>query len=393
MKRCANILFAVFFAAFLFGVPVLTVLGPHSGSSFYENRTLAPVPELTLDGLMDGQYFDDVETALSDHIALRDRLLKLNTLVDITLGRPVVNDIVVSSDVLLDFHGYLSWDTSYLKDVAAEIGEDFKALNDKIKAYGGYFCYLGVPLQSTYFASRYPGYMDSRLWHMDANRLALSDSLSENNVPFIDMRETYASMGFPAEYYSKADHHFTYRGAFAAYTALMERINSGTGLNLSVLTEDDLDFETLPNPCLGSSNRKIYGLWRDEDRLETAVLKSPIAFTRTDNGVPVGSGLYYLPSNEEETVSYSLYMGGDIAETVIETNRPGLPNMLVFGDSFTNPLETLIWTGFNETRYLDLRYYTGMSIGEYIDLYKPDVVVCVRDESVFLLTTGNGDIS
>jgi len=393
MKRFANIIFAVFFAAFLFGVPVLTVLGPHSGYSFYENRKLAGVPELTLDGLVEGQYFNDIETALSDHIALRDRFLKLNSLADMTLGRPVVNDIVVSSDVLLDFHGFLNWDTSYLKGIAEEVGGDFKTFNDKIKSYGGYFCYLGVPLQSTYFASHYPSYMDSRLWHMDANRQALSDAFAEKGVPFVDMREAYESMGFPAEYYSKADHHYTYRGAFAAYTELMERINAETGLDLRILTEDDLEFAVLPNPCLGSSNRKIYGLWRGEDKLETAVLKSPIPFTRKDNGVPAGPVLYYLPKNEQETISYSLYMGGDIAETVIETNRPELPNALLFGDSFTNPLETLVWASFNETRCLDMRNYTALSIREYIELYKPDVVVCVRDESVYLLSSGNGDVS
>lgn len=393
MKRVANIVFAVFFAAFLFGVPVLTVLGPHSGYSFYENRKLAGIPELTLERLADGQYFNDIETALSDHIGLRDRLLKLNSLADMALGRPVVNDIVVRSDVLLDFHSFVSWDTSYLKGVAAEVGEDFKTLNDKIKSYGGYFCYLGVPLQSTYFASHYPTYMDSRLWHMDANRRALSDAFAEEGVPFLDMREAYASIGFPAEYYSKADHHYTYRGAFAAYTELMERINADTGLGLRILTGDDLDFTMLPNPCLGSSNRKIYGLWQDDDRLEAAVLKSPIPFTRKDNGVPVGPALYYLPENDRETISYSLYMGGDIAETLIETNRPELPNALIFGDSFTNPLETLIWASFNETRCLDMRNYAALSVGEYIELFRPDVVVCVRDESVYLLTSGNGDVS
>lgn len=40
-------------------------------------------------------------------------------------------------------------------------------------------------------------------------------------------------------------------------------------------------------------------------------------------------------------------MGGDIGESVITTNRPKLPNILIYGDSFTNPLETLLWTQAN----------------------------------------------
>ena len=86
-------------------------------------------------------------------------------------------------------------------------------------------------------------------------------------------------------------------------------------------------------------------------------------------------------------------MGGDIGETIIDTNRPELPDILIFGDSFTNPLETLLWYSFNRMYSLDLRYYNAKSLREYIDMYKPDVVICVRDETVYLSTDGNGAVA
>ena len=58
-------------------------------------------------------------------------------------------------------------------------------------------------------------------------------------------------------------------------------------------------------------------------------------FTRTDNSKPVASTVV----NENFNNVYDYYMGGDIGETIIKTNRPGLPRVLVVGDSFTNPLE------------------------------------------------------
>ena len=83
-------------------------------------------------------------------------------------------------------------------------------------------------------------------------------------------------------------------------------------------------------------------------------------------------------------------MGGDIGESVITTNRPKLPNILIYGDSFTNPLETLLWTQANELRSIDFRYHTQCTLKDYIAEHKPDIVICVRDETTFLSEAGNG---
>ena len=77
-------------------------------------------------------------------------------------------------------------------------------------------------------------------------------------------------------------------------------------------------------------------------------------------------------------------MGGDVAETIIRTERPELPTALIFGESYTNAVETVLWTAFDETHSLDLRYYTYCSLKEYIAAYQPDVVICLRDDTSYL---------
>ena len=99
-----------------------------------------------------------------------------------------------------------------------------------------------------------------------------------------------------------------------------------------------------------------------------------------------------LPDSEATFAQYNAYMGGDKAETVIQTNRPELPDCLIFGDSFTNALETFLYTSFDETRSLDLRHYTEMGILEYVQTYQPDVVICMQNDTVYLLPEGNGVI-
>jgi hypothetical protein len=85
-------------------------------------------------------------------------------------------------------------------------------------------------------------------------------------------------------------------------------------------------------------------------------------------------------------------MGGDFGETVLETNRPELPDVLIFGNSFTNALETLLYASFDETRILDLRHYTGGSLKDSIAEHQPDIVLCVMNDTFYYTTTGNGAV-
>lgn len=85
-----------------------------------------------------------------------------------------------------------------------------------------------------------------------------------------------------------------------------------------------------------------------------------------------------------------LIWGGDIAETVIDTGRDELPSLLIYGDSFTNPVEGLMYYSFDEMRTVDLRHYKDMTLADDIALYQPDVVVGIRDYESLLFTDYNG---
>lgn len=389
MKRVSNIAFLCAALLLIVLIPVASLVGPRAQASYYEQRTLARFPSPSLETICNGAFFADLETYAADHIAGRDYLLKTDTAINMLLRRPNVNGLLVNTDVLLNTHGFSRWNLDYIADDAAAAAADYAALQREIHAYGGYFCYLGVPLQSTYFASSYPSYMDNRLWHTETIREAFSEAMASEGVPFIDMHAQYEQMGFPREFYYETDHHFSLKGAFAVYQVLMQHLQEEKQIQNAYLDEDDFVWETLPNPFLGSANRKLYGLWQSEDLVEIAYPKKEIEFIRTDLGQQ-SAEIFSLPENAQSTVTYSVYMGGDIGETIIQTNRSDLPNVLIYGDSFTNAIETVLWTGFNETRCLDFRYYTEMSLVEYLKEFQPDIVVCVRDEMNYLSLSGNG---
>ena len=397
MKRTAQIFFATCFCLFLLGVGALTAVLPKETGSFYENRSLAALPEATAENILSGDFFTDLETYLTDHVPLRSYLLKGATLVRLDLlHQSVVSDVIDGDEVLLGFHGYSQWDTGYLLPSAQEAAKAILPWQEAAASYGGQVYYLGVPEQYSYFQDRYPDYMENRAWLYPPTEEAMEAALGEANIPFLSLYSAYRSEGCPEDYYFATDHHYTIYGALAASQVLLEAVNEGEGWDLYVPRAEDLTFTELPNPFLGSRNRKLYALRYLDDRLTTAVYTDPIPFTRSDNGEAVSLSLLALPETEDEVITYSVFMGGDIGETVLSTNREDLPTALLIGESYTNALETLLYASFDELHTIDPRSFEGESggadvIGDitgYIEALQPDVVIVMRDNSAYLKAVG-----
>lgn len=381
-----QILTAALFLAVIFTVPILTKLEGNAAFSQFEYRELAKPPVLEGAGtLFDPAYYTQWETYFSDHVWQRETMMALYTRLNIGL-RPVVNDVVIQDDLLLPFIQFGQPDNDDLRFHADRMAGKLAALNETVKSYGGSFTYLVVPEQFSFFRDRYPLYLNNHAERLGTIERFLSEELDERGVDTLMMRQVFDS----DEYYSRTDHHFSYQGAYFTYLTLMEKLNAG---NHRLPVPEDIAFIDLENPFYGSRNRKLYGLYPSEERLSYYVEASPLPIKRTDNGTRLDYPVFELPADAETPVTYAMYMGGDIGETVIETNRPELPSALIFGDSFTNPLETFLYHSFNETRSLDLRYYPeDFSVLAYIERYRPDYVFCMRDDISSLSVLGNGNI-
>ncbi len=393
MKRFAQVAFLACFLAVILAVPAGTLLfSKNNTSAYYENRALAEWPEITAEGILDGSLAQSLETWYSDHAPGRATLLKMDTFLSMdVLHRPVVNDIVTTQDVLLPFLDYSEYTPAAYEATVSSMSEPFSKLNQYIEETGGSFYFVGFPEQRIYFEDEFPDYLNNHENEAEAADTIFREALEDEGIAFLDMGEVYDDLGHPADFYSTVDHHYNYYGAYAAYRSILDTL-AADGWDLPVLTEEDFTFRELPNPYIGSRNRKLYNLWPNEDRAVIAEVKDPVAYTRYDNGEPSDKPLYVLPAAEDLPTTYNLYMGGDFGETILETNRPELPDVLVFGDSFTNALETLLYNSFDEMRSLDLRHYTDKTLRDYITDYQPDIVICVMNDTFYYTPTGNGDV-
>ena len=148
MKRIAERLMAVCFLGFLAAGLAACLLRDHQDVSFWENRMLAVLPQPGPENVADGSYFTQMERYLADHAPLRTTLLKLKTRCDLTLGRPVVNDVVVTRDSLLPFLPYGIDSQEDIDRWAGIMADNLAGINAAVTEYGGYFLYAVVPCQS-----------------------------------------------------------------------------------------------------------------------------------------------------------------------------------------------------------------------------------------------------
>ena len=369
------------FLCLLLAMLLLTVFQKQPGVSFYENRQLAAAPVLSMQALLDGSAFRGAERYFSDHLALREPLLKLNTGVKLALKAPVVGDIIISGDTLLPYHAVQlpTYDHEAMQTELALL----ERLNEACAQRGVAFLYVAIPEQSSAFQDRYPEGLFSSAYRDGAMREDFLRGLQARGVPCLDM--TPVLLSDADAYYPKTDHHYNLYGAYEACRQIFLRLQD-MGLDARSLPAPE--FTPVQTPFLGSRARKLMGLFSSEDQLYTYTLPAGVPFTRRDNGKEVPAAVF----DDSRNNLYGYYMGGDVAETQLCTGRPELPKLLIVGDSFTNALECLLYPAFDEMRSLDFRYYTGCSILEYLDSFQPDVLLLVRDDLSFIVTAGNGSL-
>jgi len=381
VKKLGVFFILCFFILCLFGVPVLSATTASEDYSIFENRQMASFPKFSRELLFNGQYSQAWENYLSDRIVRRNKMLSAYTALEKDiLKKRVVNDVIVSENTLLPFNEYERVNDSEIAEKSAAMAKELSALNAHILKNGGKFLYVAVPEQESALKDLYPWYMNNNEEELNCIYENFFSAMEENNVPYLDMSVEFGEN--IADYYSKLDHHFNYRGAYFTYTKIAEELG---------MTPEEIIMSELPNPFFGSRNRKLYNSFESDERIIIGKAARYVRFTRTDNGKEV-SPIFFAYSNTDQIspLTYAVYMGSDVAETVINTKRPRKPNILIFGDSFTNPIESMLYLNANKLYALDLRHYSEKTLFEYISTVKPDIVLCVRDDGHFTDTEGNG---
>ena len=321
----------------------------------------------TLARISEGAVFDYIEEDIENGATVGSIILTKNSL----LPRVWPNSITREE---------ITW-------AAEKMGDKLAKLDEACKAVGGKVLYVGIPEQHSMLREDYPEGFHCDGEYLDIIEEEFYKALDERELPYINMKSIFEVEDY-RRYYSPTDHHFTVFGAFRTYLEIMDKLEAD-GLADGRLAEEDFKVTELENVFYGSRALAIDHIYPIPDKISYYEPINPIPFERYDKGVRV-NWIHYIPKDTSKSVGYYIYMGGDNPETYIHTNRPELPDIMIVGDSFSNPLEALLYTSFDSLLAIDLRHNKIKSVYDYVEEFKPDILLVVRDDTCYLSFDGNG---
>ena len=216
-----------FFAALVLGLGLSFWLCPDKAFSEEENRVLTTAPALTPDSLRDGSFATALTQYYSDQIPLRGLCLDLHALSELSLGRGEVNGVLVGvqtdrqlavrrPDVFVR-RTERAEDTDLFRTAHVEAGlAALVRLDAALRADGRTLCVL-LPPRTVDVAADALSYPSTLSDALDNTINAELEGINHVNI----LSEMRARYNVGESVYFRTDHHWTMRGAYVAYTAIM----------------------------------------------------------------------------------------------------------------------------------------------------------------------------
>ena len=344
MKLRENITIAAF-CGFLLAMTAAFFLLPKTDFSENEKRYLAEVPEITWEKVSSGDWGNEIETYLADHIPGRDFFVGINAYFNLLTGRQAGEDIWLKEGRLVE----------------APVARDETAMNRNVGAVNKFAGIIGqdVDLMIVPSAGWAMGLED----YQDDAIIEEIYGLAEDPVRTVDVMDVYA--GHPWLYYS-TDHHWTSEGAYLGYQRYMQTLDK------DFRKQEDFTMEVFPG--FQGSTYSRSALWLTEgENLE--LWHGSDALTVT-NGETEGTheGVFYRERLEEADM-YTVFLDGN--HSIVRVHNPeGSGKLLVIRDSYSNSLGCFLAESYEEEVLIDLRYYrqpvSQLAAEESFD----DVLVC-----------------
>lgn len=329
-----------FFAGFLALFSLGTLLAPKQAFSQMENRPLAAPPALSLTTLISGGFAGDAERYLSDHLVFKDALVTLKNDAAYAAGQRQLGDVYVDGS-----GRYLS---RYVED-RAQLTRNLEQIDRFVSQLpeGLPVSFLLVPNAVGVYPERMPQGADSQ---SQADTLAWVAAQLNGRIHFVSPYDALIKHKREPLYYN-TDHHWTMRGAYYGYHALM-RSQGQTPLPLAAFAG-----RTLSSSFTGSLYSKAPVSFAAADRI--VYYQTPGQSVQITYGDGHTADSFLQPEALGQKDQYAVFTGGNSAEIRAVSNAPGHERVLVLKDSYANCLLPFLSVQYPQMDVLDLRYFKG----------------------------------
>ncbi|MBQ4113402.1 MAG: hypothetical protein IJD38_11450 [Clostridia bacterium] len=349
MNKKINMTVTALFLVLIFGFGIAFWILPDADFSPEENRPLQTFPAVNPQSWLDGKVSSQLITYYSDQFPLRNTWLSLHGLSELGLGRGESNGVLIGQNGQLAvrrFDAYLSRlerleDTDYYSPAHVEKGLNaLIALDETLTARGIPLCVLLAPrtIDVTVGDFPYPSTLPDRL------DTVIQTTLREGDVNNVELLATFRQMHEEGGYvYYRTDHHWTTKGAYVAYAAVMK----SWGLEHEILPEEAFTVRTVAD-FYGTTHSRAglsfippdtLEIWEREDDSRYTV------FELSSDGTPktvIEAGFInekYLTEKDK----YSAFLDGThrmlfILDKETADRGESRPRLLLARDSFANSM-------------------------------------------------------
>ena len=232
------------FLILIFGFTIATLIKPDQEYSESENRTLAQMPEPTVETVFNGEFESDYETYLTDQFVARDAWIGLKTDVERLMLKSESNDIYFADDdYLIEKHtGAFTSDTAELNPrILGQFAEMYQ------EQFGTeHMTFMVVPNAVEILDDKLPllasPYDQEK--YLEQIRAELPDGTWFDTAAILrDHKEE--------EIFYRTDHHWETLAAFYVYQAWAEQ------KGYEVPSEDDFEIETASDSFEGTIQSKL----------------------------------------------------------------------------------------------------------------------------------------
>ncbi len=385
MRKIQTYLLPITFFCIIFGGFVVHVLTVDRPQSEMENRPLesaniSPSPQ----EIFSGKWSKQVESYISDQFPARDTWMRDYVFFQRAMGKTYLNDKYAVDD-----------DSGWIisKPAAAKSEEelvsfatDLQQLSEGLAEKNIPFTFYSLPAKATYSREPSPSYMpdDAGI----ANNTKLHELVTAAGVDNVRLYDEMKADFSAERNFFKTDHHWTMRGAYSGYEALLKTISARIGETIKPIPFDEANTFCLPNQFAGSWNKILY---MTVDNNEQICYNEPASFATQftiydgtmEEGITAPYEAVYGRAKKmspDALVNYADAYSRDFAElTIVNENYDSDKHLVVIKDSYFNTIQFHVASHFKTVTILDLRYLENDVIS-YLQSMQPDYVVLAYND-------------
>ena len=354
MKVNRNFIFLII-CVFILLLGLFSLVRTPNLTSISENRNLNLFPNFTIKTFLNSEYQTNFDNALSDQFVfgqtIKNNMNQITKFTDYTnLNKKICqnNYVNIKDDVYIyNCDSRLFRFEGIIDDEAEQIKNNIKKLKEKLKGKAELYFYYINSSYSFDFRTNKPYYDFDEFF----------EGTNYDGFNFKDYEEF-------SKYFYKTDHHWNYKGSYIGYKDIIKLL---LGEDEKIMVPEKLvDFNIDFN---GSSARTAKSLdFSDDFKAYKFNFQDHEEFLDRKIGTYGAYKDYFNGkiSNAPFVNHYGEFYGDDNAEVIYDYNDDEKDNLLIIGNSFSNPINSLIASHFNKTYVVDLRYYYDV-FGEEFD--------------------------